>query len=94
MHRDLLSFETVLDHDALSGVAEPAILERGLRRGQRLLARRRDDDALARGEAVALHDQRSIGIAREFREFVDPLERPPRCRWYAGLLHHFLGEDL
>ena len=88
--RELLALERLLDHHA--ALAEAPLHEEVLERLARLLLVGRDDDALARGQAVELqHDRVALDRAHAL---VDGVHRQPRGGRDAGSLHDLLGERL
>ena len=66
-----------LEDHARAGVAEALVDHRGVDRGFGRRSIRRDDDALAGGEAVGLDDERVAELARSNRR---DAHRRPTCR--------------
>ena len=88
--RQLLALEVLLHDDA--ALAEAAGHEELVQRGSRLGLVGGDDDALARGEAVELQDDR-VALDRG-HPVGHGVDGPPRGGGHAGGLHDLLGEGL
>ena len=88
----LLAVEELLDDDAAA--ARRGVAEHRLDGGVRFVARRRDDDALARGQAVGLDDDRQrrrVDVAMRGGGIVEDVVGRGRDRM---ALHERLGERL
>ena len=93
--RQLLAVEELLDHDARAGVAERAVGASSARRRPWPRRPSADDDALAGGQPVGLHDHGRAELVDEASRLRRRRRSAPNARRrHARRAHQLLGEDL